>query len=1359
MAEVPAPDSEVRETERRSAWLSHGLERLVHDKAAPDPHFDVVIVGSGYGGSVAAYELARIEASSRPRVCVLERGSEYLRGSFPSRMADLAGHVRFAGPDNAVARGTLEGLFDVRLGPDVNVLLASGLGGGSLINAGVLEMPRPSVFREPRWPTAIRDDTTLRARARILRKLLGAHRVGGKIRKLAALRSLDRHRFRAVRASVATSTGPNSANSELDACIRCGDCVTGCNHNAKDSLDLNLLRMARDAGTEIYTGASVLRIERDVGGIGWVVFVNHTERHLRERQKEPFRLHAGRVILAAGTLGSSEILMRSRSATLSFSPQLGKKFSANGDTIFVVKDSARRVNDVARETDAPDRRNVGPTITGMLDLRSGDPDTDVVVQDLSVPGPLRAIFEEVTTTTDALNKLLIPDPSRHAPEKPFLDSAAIDEKQTERSLAVAMIGRDSADGVLKRHHDEFVPGGDGVLTVRWPSLRNDLRFAAYHKQLDRLLSASKLQGADSRVLQNPVWRPLSEDLEKVFGAQRGPMLTVHPLGGCPMGDDASEGVVDDCGCVFDPSKELTSKAVHPGLYVLDGSIVPTSLGINPSLTIAVLAHRAMERWRLEDERTTPTTLKPEPVPQRQPRPYFALVQPQRARETEIQVTEQLCGHVHLQERDARSAGEDGHLVELTLTYAPQSLSKLRSANGDDRLLVVRPGVAGRGLLRIHEVKPGIKVDEWTRGDLELEVDVTGTLRIFRHGRSSPPWRAVRALFVWLLHRGWRDVVQNLYDRLRRWLGVLPLPDEREQTARQYIHKLWQLADHAGSIRLFEYELTTGSEARGPKAKTWTGFTDATIVGRKRLRYALGANPWMQLQELTLTSFPRLERWWACATWAGMRAFWSDFSGACRRFFRKPVLALNLDYLVMKSVPLLRVVAQQDRPSALVDLTRFALYLSRVVLQIHAWTFRRPDARTDREPQRLPGGIRDRLPEPEIEWRVVARRPDGTAICSRLARYRNEAAIREKGTQGANPVLLIHGYSASGTTYAHAAVQGNLAETLCTAGRDVWVIDMRSSAGLKSATEPWAFEDMAEQDLPDAIFHILAVTRPTNRKIDVVAHCMGSAMFSMALLGPRDNELSQRIGRVVLSQIGPVMELSTANVFRAYLMRWIRHFLPLSDYSFRPVHKKLGLGGNFLDRILATLPYPRSEFRLENPRWPPGVALPWATSRHRMDALYARTFSLANMSKEALDHIDDFFGPLSIETVSQVIHFADTRTVTDRTGFNRYVRPFRLQSRFTFPVLYLHGRDNGLADAKTLDLMREALESADIPQCPYRHLETRDEVLEAIATRREDLKAGTPSLMTWCIEGHGHQDPLIGKDACRVTSVIATFLEP
>ena len=112
-----------------------------------------------------------------------------------------------------------------------------------------------------------------------------------------------------------------------------------------------------------------------------------------------------------------------------------------------------------------------------------------------------------------------------------------------------------------------------------------------------------------------------------------------------------------------------------------------------------------------------------------------------------------------------------------------------------------------------------------------------------------------------------------------------------------------------------------------------------------------------------------------------------------------------------------------------------------------------------------------------------------------------------------------------------------------------------------------------------------------------------------------------------------------------------------------------------------------------------------------------------MSREVLAHIDDFFGPLSVETVSPGDPLRAQQTVTDRTGFNHYVTPFRLQSRFTFPVLYLHGRDNGLTDAATLDLMRERYSGAGIVHLPARPSDIHGRRLRAVSPQRSHLLPG------------------------------------
>lgn len=1440
--------------ERRATWLSCGLETLVNEcrwmadpqLRRPEHDFDVVIVGSGYGGAVAAAVLSACKNADghalgkdgKPSICVLERGNEYLRGMFPSRQDESPGHIRFATPDAKRQRGVYHGLYDMRWSDDAVALVASGVGGGSLINAGVMEMPKPYVFQEARWPRQIREAShsdSLEDAANELRIWLGAHRLTennaktrfGKteaLRRLAGLRGTN-----PVHVTVASEERVNEAGVALSECRGCGDCAAGCNYNAKESLDLNLLCLAHEAGARIVTGATVLSVAPREGGAdqGWQVFVNHTDNHLRDRQLKPFCVYTRRVILAAGTFGSTEILMRSQNDRLQLSAQLGRKFSANGDMLVMAHDLAlgREVNAVADETVDPKSpgRAIGPTITEMIDLRNDNAETDLVIQDLAVPGPLRRLFEEATTTFDVLNQLTAGDWEEHKKGAGREDDAAVDPSAMKNSLVLAMISRDDADGELSLGERPIRDDADGLLTVSWPQLRLDRRFEDHHRRLDNLLKES---GSGGRVVNNLLWRPLAPELEDVFGRQRGPVLTVHPLGGCPMGDDVGQGVTDHCGQVFDAAGR-SAKAVHSGLVVLDGSIVPTSLGINPALTIAVLAYRAInnlkEEWNLEGG-----SLADLPKRDGSPRPMFSrTVTGARPEPTRIEMTEQMRGCVKLKGRGWR---RQPHEVEITLTTEPVPVADLidRSPSGawrrrphdveaelttvqaGRRLNVARPqeGKPAKGKLRI--LRTGARFDPVsdqprTAEDVLLETDISGWLTLFDFEPSRPKCRTFRAFGAWLINRGLRDLVQGGIRWLQEKLRLLPRPDDQPKekfsnrvwawlrrewawtvalaalisvpfilfcewlngwcmagyvlavaamlglsAIRSYIRRMLGLFSRAGAVRLIEYDLRINRVVPHDADLATEVFEGAKIRGVKRLTYGLSASPFTQLMSMSLETFP------------GMRSF-----------IGRPRLELNKRYLARQEVPLLRVVGQQDGFAALVDMLSFALYVIRVVLQVHALSFRKPDAPFARPHQLLPAAVPG-LPIPQIDWLTVDRKTDTLPLARiRLTRYDGRKKLLVGSVQQ-RPVLLIHGYSASGTTFVHHSVPGNLVQVLCENGRDAWVLDLRSSAGLKTATEDWTFEMMASQDIPIAIDHILSATGAS--RIDVVAHCMGAAMFSMAVLedeDPKDkekkNNLHTKIGRVVFSQIGPAMLLSRTNVLAAYIMRYVRAFLPLEKYSFSPPN--VSPAGQLLDRALAALSMPKDEYQRENPfLWLIGKARPWVGTRHRMDALYGRTFRLNNMDTRTLEHIDDFFGPLSVETVSQVLHFAAVNCVTDSRGINRYVTPERVKERLRFPMMSIHGTENGLADPATMAMMRNMLKKAEVPylnEVLGKHrkgnkdcvatVSSTEEMERLINSRDLRLAVGEPSYVTWLIKDHGHQDCLIGKDAKSICGIITKYL--
>src|SRR3990172_1238716 len=329
----------------RPEWLSEGAEVLVeHLCADPSLVYDVVVVGSGYGGAVAAARFAGAvnQRGERLSVCVLERGNEYVAGAFPNRLSDLPGYVRYSRYDDPKLKGRRDGLFDLRIGADVTVVLASGLGGGSLINAAVAERATEALTH-PAWPEAIRGDLDqYYERAEAMLGVNTEHREYPKYKAFSQFVSglsatgMTVDAARPARVAISfQDRKPNAQGVAQQACIGCGDCVTGCNFGAKNTLATNYLPHARPKGAELYTGAAVLYIEQTAGNDGarWSVAFRLTSAKGPAKIEHPYRVRARHVVLAAGTLGSPEILKRSELRGLTLSDRLRQQGSADGDRI------------------------------------------------------------------------------------------------------------------------------------------------------------------------------------------------------------------------------------------------------------------------------------------------------------------------------------------------------------------------------------------------------------------------------------------------------------------------------------------------------------------------------------------------------------------------------------------------------------------------------------------------------------------------------------------------------------------------------------------------------------------------------------------------------------------------------------------------------------------------------------------------------------------------------------------------------------------------------------------------------------------------------------------------------------------
>jgi cholesterol oxidase len=560
--------------------------------------YDAVVVGSGYGGGVAASRLARCGR----KVAVLERGREFLPGDFPDRVASASAELQMHTPAGRL--GSPTALFDVRVNDDIHVLMACGLGGTSLINANVCLMPEPRVFDDGAWPAEVRGDGLLAegfVRAKHMLRPEASPRAAS-YQKVAALdfaASAFERKVKPVPLHVAFDAGPNAAGVQQAACTECGDCCGGCNVGAKTTVASTYIADAAAFGAEVFTGVRVLSVRKDADG-RWHVTAELTDG--KASTDRTFAITADIVVLAAGTLGSTEILLRSQDEGLALSQWLGGRFTSNGDAIALSYNNDVPVNGIG--VGHPPKAGVPPVgqaVNALIDLRDTKDVRDgiamcecalpsafgSVLPALLAPGAIAFGEHEGRTLADELEAL------ERATESLIKGAYQGSVHNTQTFLAV---GHDAGNGLMKLEKDR--------LRIEWT---NGPAQRVFQRIEEIVRTASHATGGT--YMRNPV-------SEKVLG---GNLMTVHPLGGCSMGATSANGVVNHKGEVFDAAPGADPHAVHAGLYVCDGAVIPCPLGIHPLLTITALAERAMmllaqERgWSMSEDAAPVQAVEEQPV--------------------------------------------------------------------------------------------------------------------------------------------------------------------------------------------------------------------------------------------------------------------------------------------------------------------------------------------------------------------------------------------------------------------------------------------------------------------------------------------------------------------------------------------------------------------------------------------------------------------------------------------------------------------------------------------------------------------------------------------------------------------------
>jgi cholesterol oxidase len=548
--------------------------------------FDAVVVGSGFGGSIAAYRMADAGHS----VCLLERGRPWPAGSFPRSPSEIT-HRLYWDPS-----GGKFGIFDIWSFRKLEALVSSGLGGGSLIYANVLEPMPEDWFVDERgrpWPVTRPDlEPHYDEVARLL--ALESYPMTAepyasvpKVRAFHDAAAANGWPVTLPKLAVTFRPAPdaqpetgvdfdrgdgNRLGALRQTCVLCGECDIGCNSGAKNTLDYTVLS-ARPVleRVDVRTLCEVRAFAPDrERGRGYVIrYVHHDlDRDDRvphdTRALEVHEVRADRLVLAAGSVGTSWLLLRNRAAFPDLGPALGTRFCGNGDMLGFVSQASR-----PGPGGRPEPRNLdpsyGPVITSYV-RRPGQDGRGFYLEDAGYPEflnwawqvqPAPALIGRIARF--AYRRTMSRLTGRAQTQITGEVGMLLGEQYSARMMPLLAMGREVPNG--RFYLDR------GVLQLSWNMRESIPYFESVRHAMKEVAAA-----LGGRLRDNPMW-----------WFRRS--ITTHPVGGCPMGDSIDSGVVD----------ENLEAWQYPGLFIADGSAMPGPVGANPSFTIAAVVHRAADR--------------------------------------------------------------------------------------------------------------------------------------------------------------------------------------------------------------------------------------------------------------------------------------------------------------------------------------------------------------------------------------------------------------------------------------------------------------------------------------------------------------------------------------------------------------------------------------------------------------------------------------------------------------------------------------------------------------------------------------------------------------------------------------------
>ena len=1370
--------------------ISTTLDVLIEAGAT---HFDAIVVGSGYGGGVSALRLAK----SGRGVLLLERGRELLPGQYPDTPQKAAKEVQIAtaraGP---LAQGA-NGLFDIRVNDDMSVLVGCGLGGTSLINANVALEPDARVFTSRRWPREIKSEEVLEPYYEVAKRELGSMPLPERYNpnKLQALEVSARGFGLEVERPPINVTFDDHTDPETGvfqpACNMCGDCCSGCNYGSKNTTLMNYLPRAHAAGATIVTEAKTYMIDQEDPGNGpWRVHVDDISGKAPRRQI----VTADIVVLSAGSLGSTEIMHRSKRAGLKCSDRVGADFSGNGDVLGFgfdafwnnepnnSKDPQLPIYGIGAGPNRPDipQYQPGPCITGVIRVdmdKEHDYRKGMVIEEGVAPGavslamPLglfmqQALNSDFTRFPDVESRLTAAESIGMLFAGGGADTAKLSDlaytgpaSQTQTFLVMS---HDNGDGRLEMN------GETDAIVVDWPGVGDQENYINVNNKLE---AASDSIWAN--YLPNPLWRPR-------FGRK---LITVHPVGGCAMGNSAEDGVVDHACRVFTGN----GADVHKGLYVCDGAVIPTSLGLNPLLTITAVCERAMDILVSEnafDVGARNAAFEIAPLAPVKEAPVGELATAQLELITKLmdrwqkeigageyeKVRAEIIGKI----KEHFPAGEEEEFWE--------------SFKGRIYALGLNLGLSDAELA--GDIKPALK---YVSGVIKTVADFVSKGEHVQAAKYledechdfSPDLAFSETMhgFVCEPHDDHVPALSNPYDVAAKYgeFRDQPLVADFHIVAHS-LKKLTESDEHEANLtgqihcpHLSDEPLVIGKGgkfnlliANRGKVETWNmiyacrctaGGKDYFFKGIKTLQRRPGSNWWTDLTTLSVDLYEGDDE-------TGKRVAMGVITLGVQDFL-KQLSTVTSDYEDPKDNNILMTLATDaifwgDLRHDLNDIEKRQMLLrkligllaaashSSLVFQISAYfmvkfagffgllVFRAYGEMLSylyNFPGRLQGeGKVKQLPALEGAklrgldvYSSSYWLPNDRDRQIHLTRYDG----RENKFSMNRTVVLAPGFATRAASYAMETVDENLTESLAKAGYDVWLLDYRSSPMLESSLRPFTLDDVAKNDWPMAVEFIRETAGVHD--MQAVVHCMGSMTHLMALLNGMEG-----IRSVVSSQLTLHPVTNWFNKFKAdtYVARMLRdglpsNLLPMAD-ALAPNKAVADLfrGLKTVDANSAVYPEKGEPQKYMQDQvinmltWEvpfPNDASCYSPTCHRIFGIYGPVYDHEQLNEETHNAIQTVFGEVSTRPFQHIAEIVRQGIAVDADGKNTYLKHYE---NLRMPITFLAG----------------ALNQEFMPDTSLRTLNWLKSVNEKWA------EADYYDRLVW--QDYAHMDFFLGKNASR-----------